>query len=178
MHPFPNCTWQNDRRLAERDLLIGWYRLISQRHVFQTEMESNRVSCNLANWAAIWQNQQNDCAPSEDSDQPGHPPSLIRVFAVHMKKHWVLSYPLSAQRRLWSDWADAHADLSLRWAHTHFVGFVMSWLNYVITLLVWKTKKWASSRENLSSGLRPGKTQTGMRNHRGYVEAWNFGYRN
>ena len=23
------------------------------------------------------------CAQSEDSDQPGHPPSLIRVFAVH-----------------------------------------------------------------------------------------------
>ena len=23
------------------------------------------------------------CAPSEDSDQPGHPPSLIRVFTVH-----------------------------------------------------------------------------------------------
>ena len=22
------------------------------------------------------------CAPSEDSDQPGHPPSLIRVFAM------------------------------------------------------------------------------------------------
>ena len=39
-------------------------------------------------------------APSEDSDQPGHPPSLIRVFAVRMKKAWVLSYPLSAQRRL------------------------------------------------------------------------------
>ena len=51
-----------------------------------------------------------------------------RVFAVRMKKAWVLSYPLSAQRRLWSDWADAQADLSLRWAHTHFVGFVMSWL--------------------------------------------------
>ena len=27
--------------------------------------------------------QQNDIAPSEDSDQPGHPPSLIRVFAGH-----------------------------------------------------------------------------------------------
>ena len=64
-------------------------------------------------------------APCEDSDQPGHPPSLIRVFAVHMKKTWVLSYPLSAQRRLWSDWADAQADLSHRWAHSHFVGFVM-----------------------------------------------------
>ena len=28
------------------------------------------------------QNHQNECAPSEDSDQPGHRPSLIRVFAV------------------------------------------------------------------------------------------------
>ena len=36
------------------------------------------------------------CAPSEDSDQPGHLPSMIRVFAVRMKKHWALSYPLSA----------------------------------------------------------------------------------
>ena len=36
------------------------------------------------------------CASIEDSDQPGHPPSLIRVFAVRMKKHWSLSYPLSA----------------------------------------------------------------------------------
>ena len=67
------------------------------------------------------------CAPSEDSDQPGHPPSLIRVFTVRMKKAWFLSYPLSAQRRLWSDWADAQADLSLRWAYSHFVGFVMRW---------------------------------------------------
>ena len=25
------------------------------------------------------------CAPSKDSDQPGHPPSLISVFAVHLK---------------------------------------------------------------------------------------------
>ena len=41
-----------------------------------------------------------DCAPGEDSDQPGHPPSLIKVFAVRMKKAWVLSYPLSAQQRL------------------------------------------------------------------------------
>ena len=39
-------------------------------------------------------------APSEDSDKPGYPLSLIRVFAVRMKKAWVLSYPLSAQRRL------------------------------------------------------------------------------
>ena len=46
-----------------------------------------------------------------------HPPSLIRDFAVRMRNPWVLSYPLSAQQRLWSDWEDAQADLSLRWAH-------------------------------------------------------------
>ena len=60
------------------------------------------------------------CTPSENSDQPGHLPSVIRVFAVLMKKAWVLSYPLSAQRRLWSS---AQADLSLRWAHMPFCWF-------------------------------------------------------
>ena len=79
----------------------------------------------LVLWAATWQNQQCGCAPSEDSDQHDHPSSLIRVFDTRMKKAWVLSYPLSAQRRLWSDWADAQADLSFHWARTHFVGFVM-----------------------------------------------------
>ena len=42
-----------------------------------------------------------ECVPSKDSDQPGHQPSLIRVFPVHMKEAWVLSYPLNAQPRLW-----------------------------------------------------------------------------
>ena len=82
-------------------------------------------------WATSWKNQQSDCAPSEDSDQPGRPPSLIRVFAVCMKKGWVLGYPLSAQRRLWSDWADDQADLNFHWMHSHFVGFIMRLLNYV-----------------------------------------------
>ena len=36
----------------------------------------------LYKWAATWQNQQNDCAPSEDSEQPRHLLSLVRVFAV------------------------------------------------------------------------------------------------
>ena len=79
-------------------------------------------------WAIAWQNQQNECAPREDSDQPGHPPSLISVLAVRMKKPRVLSYPLSAQWRFWSDWADSQADPSLHWMHIHFVDFVMSWL--------------------------------------------------
>ena len=55
-------------------------------------------------------------------DQPVHPPSLISLRYPH-EDSWVLSYPLSAQRRLWSDWTDAQADLSLRWAHMSFCWF-------------------------------------------------------
>ena len=75
-------------------------------------------------WAATWQNQKNECAPSEDSDQPGHPPSLTRFFAVCMNKPWVLSYH-------WAHSKDSdQTDMSLRWAHSHFVGFIMSRLIY------------------------------------------------
>ena len=42
-----------------------------------------------------------------------------RLHCSH-KKAWVLSYPLSAQHE--------GSDLSLRWAHIRFVGFVMRWL--------------------------------------------------
>ena len=62
------------------------------------------------------------CVPSEDSDQLGHPPSLMRVFAVRIKKAQVLSYPLSAQRRL-IRLGGCPADLSLRWAHMPFCWF-------------------------------------------------------
>ena len=83
-------------------------------------------------WAVTWQNQQNGMCAQQNSDQPGHPPSLIRVFAARMKKPWALSCPLNTQRSLWSDWADASAqsDLSIRWVHSDFVGFVMLRLNY------------------------------------------------
>ena len=72
-----------------------------------------RLCWTLYIWAVTWQNQQNECAPSEDSDKPGHPPNLIRVFAVGMKKAWVLSYPFSGQQRLWSDWADAFSSINV-----------------------------------------------------------------
>ena len=76
-------------------------------------------------WAVSWQNQQCGCAPSEDSDQPGRPASLFRDFALCSVGSWGPKISSSGRRRLWSDWADAQADLSLRWAHSHIVGFVM-----------------------------------------------------
>ena len=51
------------------------------------------------------------CAPSEDSDQPGHPPSLIRVFAVRSEGLLELSF--------------LHADSE---DSDQTVGFVMAWL--------------------------------------------------
>ena len=81
-------------------------------------------------WAATWQNQQNEFAASEDSDQLGHPPSLIRVFAACSMGSWGPKGSSCGQRRLSSDMADAQADLSLCWMHNHFVGFVMLWLIY------------------------------------------------
>ena len=57
--------------------------------------------------------------PSEDSDQP----SLIRVFAVHSMGSLGPNFASGGQRTLWSDWVDAQADLSLRWAHGSFCWF-------------------------------------------------------
>ena len=42
------------------------------------------------------------------------------------------NFASGGQRWLWSDWADAQADLSLRWAHRSFDGFDMPWLNFHI----------------------------------------------
>ena len=66
------------------------------------------------------------------------------VFAACMKKVWVLSYPLSAQQRLWSDWADAQADMCLRWAHSPFVDFVMSRLIFVFIKIPSQSVYWSS----------------------------------
>ena len=123
----------------------------------------NCGTAKLTKWAASWQNQQSECAPSEDSDQPGHLPSLIRVFAVCMKKAW------SRQRRLRSDWADAKADLSLCWVQAHFVGFVMSWLKCmcpVKTRISLTVIKWDRHEKTCLWGLQPGKTQTSLLNYR------------
>ena len=40
------------------------------------------------------------CTHGEDADQPGHPPSLVGVFAVQVKTAWALGYPLGARRGL------------------------------------------------------------------------------
>ena len=120
--PGANARYRKPLALEKMDFCFTMGSLVSNHtHIYEK----------MTRWAASWQNQQMACAPSKDSDQPGHPPSLIRVFAVRMKKAWILSYPLNAQWRLWSDWADAQPDPSLHWALSHFVGFVMRWLKWL-----------------------------------------------
>ena len=52
---------------------------------------------------------QNWMCPSEDSVQPVHPASLIRVVTVNLKMLWVIGYPVSTLQRLCS--------VCPRWAH-------------------------------------------------------------
>ena len=82
---------------------------------------------NLISWSLLTNEPPHDktnkmaCALSEDSDQPGHPPSPISSLSAWIKlgflaTHW-------AHSEDWSDWADAQADLSLRWAHKSLCWF-------------------------------------------------------
>ena len=52
-------------------------------------------------------------APSEDSGQPGHPPSLIRVFAVHMSLTIIRAHSKARLIRVFTG------------RKGHFVGFFM-----------------------------------------------------
>ena len=70
--------------------------------------------------------------PSEDSDQPGHPPNLIRAFAMGSKDSRGPYVSSCGQWRLQSDWANAQADLSFRWAHRWFCWFVVLRLSLIV----------------------------------------------
>ena len=59
------------------------------------------------------------CAPY----WPVHPCILIGVFTGHFfKKLWAISYPLSVWWELWSECADAWADIGLHWVYVRVVG--------------------------------------------------------
>ena len=81
-----------------------------------------------------WQTQQNDSAPCEDSDQPGHRPSLIWVFTVRFMGSQEPRLSSCGQRRLWSDWANAQADLSVRWVHMPFCWFCHEAVHFMLTV--------------------------------------------
>ena len=105
---------------------------------------SSYYNCSSASCLSLWllsrdikkRKKQNECAPSEDSDQPG-----IRLVwsESSLCAQWVAKDPsfLHADSEDSDQTADAQADLSLHWAHSHFVGFVMSRL--ILFKIAWRT---------------------------------------
>ena len=82
----------------------------------------NRNKQNIPVWAALWQNQQNGmCAQRRLRSASASAQSDQSSLSAWRATQWRHSED-------WSDWAYAQADLSLRWAHSHFVGFVMKQL--------------------------------------------------
>ena len=74
-------------------------------------------------WASTWQNQQSDCVPSEDSDQPGYLPSLISLCcALNGLLSTQAFFMQTVKTRIRP--ADAQADLSSLGAVTLLV---LSW---------------------------------------------------
>ena len=85
-------------------------------------------------WASTWQNQQRDIimCPAKTHLRLG----ICPVWSESSLSAWRNIGSLATHRRLdWSDWADAQADLSLRWAHMSCCFFVVlqlilqSWLD-------------------------------------------------
>ena len=63
------------------------------------------------------------CAPNEDSDQPAHPRSLIKIFTGRVLDSQGCEVSWCGQWRLRSDCATAQVDLSVHWAHMSEVPF-------------------------------------------------------
>ena len=69
------------------------------------------------------------------------------VFAVHMKKAWILSYPLRTQPRLWSDWADA--------GHTSFCRFCHAAAHLGMDHKPWVKGQWGNNVEIKTWAISP-----------------------
>ena len=78
-----------------------WFKIVDRFYALHSSIFPQK---NLHMFVITW-------TPCDDSDHPGYPPSLIGVFVVRMKKHWVLSYPMRTAKTLirlggclgWSD---------------------------------------------------------------------------
>ena len=133
---FAHIQYGSGGRVRPKTIPTGWLRIRVWRMALQ-RTKSTIISRDdsfdsikmFYKWAASWQNQQSGmCAQrrlrsawaSSQSDQSSL--SAWRKLGS-LVNHW-------ARSEDWSDWADAQADQSLRWPHSHFVGFVMRQLKY------------------------------------------------
>ena len=102
--------WKGEKWPARNDLnSVKW---ALKRHLKQTNIQtSTQMPATLEIYKLVAWHVRN-----EDSNQPAHPRSLIRVFVVCMKRFYILGNQKRAQWRFWSVFANAQADLNLRCA--------------------------------------------------------------
>ena len=84
------------------------------------------------------------CAPSEDSDQPGHAPSLTRVFSVCFKG-------TKDPALLQADSKDAQADPSLHWVQKSFCTFCRALAHFIF---ITPSERWSYMTEILLTGSK------------------------
>ena len=115
----PNQIKKSKRYLIMERKTMYWFvsTLFAQTRVLSVWIEKNGPVHNKMNWR-----------PSEDLDQLGHPPSLIRDFTC---AHWVAK----EQSFLW---ADIQADLSLRRVHRSLCWFCHA-AAQILLLLIWSS---------------------------------------
>ena len=78
-----------------------WVYFLNPQKINTTALEVTEI-LKLSDYCEPPHDKTNEitCAPSEDSDLPGHPPSLIRVFAVRSMSNWGPNVSSCGQRRL------------------------------------------------------------------------------
>ena len=112
----------------------------SRRQVFS--WQGSNTSCSFiidsTVWAVTWQTNKMTVRPAKTQISLGIRPVWSESSLSAWRKPGSFATH-SAHSKGWSDWADAQADLSLCWAHSHFVGFVLSRLSlYGIQTSGWK----------------------------------------
>ena len=117
------CRWTGKQCRPWSDCSCRYYG--SSNFTFFWCLNCSDLYCSQTSYCECWQSSMTKpikwCAPNKDSDLPGHLPSLIQIFAVLMKKSWVLSFLLSTQQRLRGCASWSESSLGAR----HFVGFVV-----------------------------------------------------
>ena len=133
---FTVCQYMSVRKQDHygkyQNKVLDWYNLYFlciqhvpfKLHRFDDIWQETQMSGNVTKPTKSWR------ALGKDSDQR----PVWSESAVCMKKPWVISFPSSAQQRLWSDCIQTAGRTCC------FVGFVMLWLKYQWHIL---TKIWA-----------------------------------
>ena len=126
--------------------------------LFSWEVLHVRPTSFLYVWLAV-NEYLPSCILGNSTEAPGIHPVWSASSLSAWRKFWSLATHW-AHTEDWSDWADAQADLSLRWAHSLFVGFVMRRLKSQMAVSVSSPCPWLEVVKIMFEPILPDKTET------------------